>query len=58
MPNAKPIKMPKLEETKKLMGKSATAPGKPATPGKAFGQSMKGVGRQGKGKGMIHRRAK
>jgi hypothetical protein len=25
--------------------------GKPATPGKLFGQGLKGTGRQGKGKG-------
>jgi len=29
----------------------ATPPGKPAAPGKAFGQSLKGVGRMGKGRG-------
>ena len=38
---AMPIKMPMKGMT----------PGKPATPGKAYGQSLKGVGRTGKGKG-------
>jgi hypothetical protein len=31
------------------MPKGMTPPGKPAAPGKAFGQSLKGTGRMGKG---------
>lgn len=34
------------------MARSTKAPGKPATPGKAFGMGMMGTGRQGKGQGM------
>ena len=32
--------------------------GKPATPGKGFGQSLKGLGRAGKGKGTAKRASK
>lgn len=41
---AMPMKGMSAAEHKKMM-----APGKPAAPGKAFGQSMKGTGRMGKG---------